>query len=54
VKVIAVHGRFVLGVYLRDIKAIGCLGKLEKHFGIPATNRNWNTMEKVVKILQTL
>jgi uncharacterized protein (DUF1697 family) len=53
VKVIAIEDRFVLGVYRRDIKAIGYLGKIEKHFGIPATNRNWNTIEKVVKILQS-
>jgi uncharacterized protein (DUF1697 family) len=54
VKVIEIKGRFVLGIYLREMKAIGYLGKIEKHFGVPATNRNWNTMEKVVKILQTL
>ncbi len=51
-KVIAVQGRFVLGIYRRDIKAIGYLGKIEKQFGVPATNRNWNTIEKVVGILQ--
>jgi uncharacterized protein (DUF1697 family) len=51
VKVIAIQGRFVLGVYRRDMKAIGYLGKIEKQFGIPATNRNWNTMEKVVQVL---
>lgn len=54
VKVIAIQGRFVLGVYRRDIKAIGYLGKIEKQFGIPATNRNWNTMEKVVQVLHAL
>jgi uncharacterized protein (DUF1697 family) len=51
-KIVAVQGRFVLGVYRREMKAIGCLGKLEKLLGVPATNRNWNTMEKVVKILE--
>src|SRR3954465_4563436 len=51
-KVIAIQGRFVLGVYRREMKAIGYLGKIEKQFGVPATNRNWNTLEKVVKILQ--
>ena len=51
-KVIAIRGRFVLGVYRREMKAIGCLGKLEKQIGVPATNRNWNTIEKIVKILQ--
>jgi uncharacterized protein (DUF1697 family) len=50
-KVIAIQGRFVLGVYVRDMKAIGYLGKIEKQLGVPATNRNWNTMEKVVAAL---
>jgi hypothetical protein len=51
-KVIAIQGRFVLGIYRREMKAIGCLGKLEKQIGVPATNRNWNTIEKIVKILK--
>lgn len=52
VKIIAIKGRFVLGVYKRDMKAIACLGKIEKLLGVPATNRNWNTIEKVAKILR--
>ena len=52
-KIIAIDDRFVLGVYRRQMKAIGYLGKIEKQFGVPATNRNWNTIEKVVKILQS-
>jgi uncharacterized protein (DUF1697 family) len=52
-KIIGIEGRFVLGVYRREMKAIGYLGKIEKQFGVPATNRNWNTMEKVVNILQS-
>jgi uncharacterized protein (DUF1697 family) len=51
-KVIAIKGRFVLGVYRREMKAIGYLGKIEKQLGVPATNRNWNTFEKVVQVLQ--
>ncbi len=51
-KVIAVQGRFVLGIYRREMKAIGYLGKIEKQLGVPATNRNWNTIEKVVAVLQ--
>lgn len=50
-KIIAIQGRFVLGIYRREMKAIGHLGKLEKQLGVPATNRNWNTIEKVVKVL---
>src|SRR5438552_15158183 len=51
VKIIAIQDRFVLGVYLRQMKAISYLGKIEKLLGVPATTRNWNTIEKVVKIL---
>jgi uncharacterized protein (DUF1697 family) len=50
-KVIAIQDRFVLGLYRRQMKAIGYLGKIEKILGVPATTRNWNTIEKIVKIL---
>ena len=50
-KIIAIQGRFVLGLYRRQMKAISYLGKIEKKFGVAATTRNWNTIEKVVKIL---
>ena len=50
-KVIAIQGRFVLGLYRRQMKAITYLGKIEKLLGVPATTRNWNTIEKVVSIL---
>ena len=51
VKIIAIQGRFVLGLYRRQMKAISYLGKIEKRLGVPATTRNWNTIEKVVKTL---
>ena len=51
-KILAIENRFVFGVYRRQMKAIGYLGKIEKLFGAPATNRNWNTIEKVVRILR--
>src|SRR5262245_18654515 len=52
-KIIAIETRFVLGLYRRQMKAISYLGRIEKLLGVPATTRNWNTIEKVVKILQT-
>ncbi len=52
-KIIAIRGRFVLGLYRRQMKAITYLGKIEKLLGVPATTRNWNTIEKVVKILRS-
>jgi uncharacterized protein (DUF1697 family) len=52
-KIIAIQDRFVLGLYRRQMKAISYLGKIEKKFGIAATTRNWNTIEKVADILTT-
>ena len=52
-KIIAIQDRFVLGLYRRQMKAISYLGKIEKQFGVAATTRNWNTIEKVLKILDT-
>jgi uncharacterized protein (DUF1697 family) len=51
-KIIAIQDRFVLGLYRRQMKAITYLGKIEKMLGVPVTTRNWNTIEKVVKILR--
>jgi uncharacterized protein (DUF1697 family) len=51
-KIIAIQGRFVLGLYLREMKAISYLGKIEKLLGVPVTTRNWNTIEKVAKVLR--
>ena len=51
-KVIASQGRFVLGLYRRQMKAISYLGKVEKLLGVPVTTRNWNTLEKVAKVLR--
>jgi uncharacterized protein (DUF1697 family) len=51
-KIIAIQDRFVLGLYRRQMKAISYLGKIEKQLGVPVTTRNWNTIEKVVKILR--
>jgi uncharacterized protein (DUF1697 family) len=50
-KIIAIQNRFVLGLYRRQMKAISYLGKMEKLVGIPLTTRNWNTVEKIAKIL---
>jgi len=50
-KIIAIQDRFVLGLYRRQMKAISYLGKIEKIFGVAATTRNWNTIQKIVQIL---
>ena len=51
-KIIAIPDRFVLGVYRRQMKAIGYLGKIEKILGVPVTTRSWNTIEKIAAILR--
>lgn len=48
-KVLARDGRFVVGMYRRQMKAIGYLGKLDRVFGVPVTTRNWNTMAAIAK-----
>jgi uncharacterized protein (DUF1697 family) len=50
-RIIATQDQFVLGLYRRQMKAIGYLGKVEKLLGVPATTRNWNTIQKVAQIL---
>ena len=50
-KVIAIEGRFVLGLYRRQMKAISYLGKIERLLDVPATTRNWNTIQKVAQVL---
>ena len=52
-KIIAIEGRFALGLYRRHMKAISYLGKVEKLLGVPSTNRNWNTIDKIVKLLRS-
>jgi len=50
-KIIKIENRFVLGLYRRQMKAISYLGKIEKLLGVPATNRNWNTILKIAQVL---
>jgi uncharacterized protein (DUF1697 family) len=50
-KIIAIQDRFVLGMYRRQMKAIGYLGKIEKKFGVALTTRSWNTIQKVAQVL---
>jgi uncharacterized protein (DUF1697 family) len=53
VRVIAAQGQFVFGVYRRDMKTIGYLGKIDKLFNAASTIRNWNTIAAIAKILKT-
>ncbi len=51
-KILSLHGRFVFGVYRREMKAISTLGTLDKLFGVPVTTRNWNTISTILNLLQ--
>ncbi|MCG3125597.1 MAG: hypothetical protein CHACPFDD_00422 [Phycisphaerae bacterium] len=51
-RLIGAHGRFVFGVYRRQMEAIRYLGQIDKLLGVPATTRNWNTIMAVVRVLK--
>ena len=52
VKLLARHGRFVVGVYRRHMKVIGYLGSLDRLFGVPATTRSWATLTAIARLLE--
>ena len=52
VRIIAVRGRFALGVYKRALRTISFLGKVEKSLGGSVTTRNWNTFAKIAEVLR--
>jgi uncharacterized protein (DUF1697 family) len=54
VKVLARDRRFVVGLYRRQMKAIGYLGALDRLFGAPLTTRNWNTITAIGRVLDRL
>ena len=50
-KILKIENQFVLGIYRREMKAIGYLGRIEKILGVPATTRSWTTIQKVAQVL---
>ena len=52
-RILAVEGRFLFGLYRRQMKAISHLGSIDKLFGVPATTRNWNTITTILKVLRS-
>jgi uncharacterized protein (DUF1697 family) len=52
VRVVALDGQFVFGMYRRHMKTIGYLGRIDRLFDAPATTRNWNTIMAIVRILK--
>jgi uncharacterized protein (DUF1697 family) len=51
-KIVSCKGRFLFGMYKRQMKAIRYLSQIDKLFGSPATTRNWNTITTIVKTLE--
>lgn len=51
VKILARDHRFVFGVHRREMKAIGCLGEVDRLFGVPATTRSWSTIAAIAQVL---
>ena len=53
VKVVAASGKFVLSIWRRLGRSILYPNEVvEKSFGVPATTRNWNTIEAIRGILE--
>src|SRR5262249_53721677 len=50
VRIVAVIGRFALSV--RRLGQTYSNAVVEKHFGVAATTRNWNTMVAIVEVLE--
>ncbi len=50
-RILAMEGRFVFGMYRRHMKVIGYLGKIDRLFGVPVTSRNWNTITAIAGVL---
>ncbi len=45
------QGPFVFGRYRRQMNAIRYLDSVDDLFGVPATTRNWNTIQAIGKVL---
>lgn len=50
-KILARDKQFVVGMYRRNMKAIGYLGKIDRIFGVPATTRSWTTIAAISRVL---
>jgi uncharacterized protein (DUF1697 family) len=51
-RVLQQQGRFVLGVYRREMRAIRCLDRLDAVFGVPVTTRSWSSILAIVRVLK--
>ncbi|HVZ17849.1 MAG TPA: DUF1697 domain-containing protein [Terriglobales bacterium] len=53
-QILEIREQFVFGFYRREMKAISCLGSIDKLFGVPATTRNWTTITAILDVLKKL
>ena len=53
VRLIGLTDRIAFGEYRRHMKTIRYLGQIDKLFGVPATTRNWNTVNAIVRVLKS-
>jgi len=53
VRILGSKDRLVFGEYLRHMKTIGYLGKIDELFGAAATTRSWTTIASVLRVLKT-
>jgi uncharacterized protein (DUF1697 family) len=51
VRIVGNIGRFILSLHRHGAKDLYPNAAVEKHFGLPATTRNWNTIVAVHKVL---
>ncbi|HVL70152.1 MAG TPA: hypothetical protein VM364_23025 [Vicinamibacterales bacterium] len=51
-RLIAQQGRFVVGVYRREMRAIAHLSQIDRLYGVPATTRNLNTILAIARVLE--
>lgn len=54
VRVLAREGRFLVGLYRRDMRTIGHLGALDRMMGARLTTRNWNTFAVIARALDRM
>jgi uncharacterized protein (DUF1697 family) len=52
VKLIARTDCFVAGIYRRDMKTIGYLGRMDRLFDVALTTRSWNTFTAIARVLE--
>ena len=50
-RIVGRDGRFVFGLYRRQMKVINYLGQIDRLFGVPAATRNWNTIAAIARVL---